>query len=88
MNFVHLHNSRPRNRDHHILLIVTGNTLKESCPNLSLIQMLAREEGLKHNQTDCSGDMVVAFTITEINYLVVSLFFDVVLPFSYLYLWY
>ena len=32
--------------------------------------------------------MVVAVTITETNDLVVSLFFDVVLPFFYLYLWY
>ena len=29
--------------------------------------------------------MVVAFTITEINYLLVNLFFDVVLPLFYLY---
>ena len=29
--------------------------------------------------------MVVAFTITEMNYLMVSQFFDVVVPLSYLY---
>ena len=29
--------------------------------------------------------MVIAFTITRINYLVVSLFGDMVLPLSYLY---
>ena len=32
--------------------------------------------------------MVVVFTITEINYLVVSLFFDLVRVILYLYLWY
>ena len=32
--------------------------------------------------------MVVAFTIEEKNYLLVSIFFDVVLPLSDLYLWY
>ena len=31
--------------------------------------------------------MVVAFTITEINYLLVSLFCNVVLPISNIYLW-
>ena len=39
-------------------------------------------------KTDCSGEMVVAFTITEKNYLMVNLFSDMVLPLSYLYLWY
>ena len=32
--------------------------------------------------------MMVAFTNTETNYLLVHLFFDVVLILSYLYLWY
>ena len=36
MNFMHFHNSHTRNRDHHILLIMTGNTHKESCHKLSL----------------------------------------------------
>ena len=34
------------------------------------------------------GKMVIVFTITEIKYIVVSLFFNVVLDILYLYLWY
>ena len=79
---VSVHNST-RNCDYHILLIMTGNAHKESCHKLSLI--LVREEGLI--KTDGSGKMVVAFTIKN-NYLMVSLFRQLVLPFSYLYLWY
>ena len=45
-------------------------------------------EGIVYIKTDCSDKMVVAFTIKEKNYLLVSLFFDVVLRLSYLYLWY
>ena len=84
MNFMHFHNSCTQNCDHHILLIMTGNAHEESCHKLMLI--LVREKGLKHNHTDGSGEIVVAFTITKINYSVVSLFCDVVLPLSYLYL--
>ena len=36
-------------------------------------------------KTDCSGKMVVAFTIIDINYLMVSLFCQLVLPLSHLY---
>ena len=46
------------------------------------------EQGLYIIKTDSSGKMVVAFTIKEKNYLMVSLFFQLALPFSYLYLWY
>ena len=86
MNFMHFNNSSTRNCDHHILLIMTGNAHKEPCHKLSLI--LVREQGLYIIKTDCSGKMVVAFTIKEINYLKVSLFCDIVLPLSCLYLWY
>ena len=75
------HKSCTHIRDHHIFLIMTGNAHKESCHKLSLI--LVREQGLI--KTDCSGEMVVAFTITEINYLVARLLFVVLLPLSYLY---
>ena len=37
-------------------------------------------------KNDGGGEMVVVFNITEINYLVVSLFFDLVQAISYLYL--
>ena len=63
MNFMHLDNSSTQNCDHHILLIMTGNAHKESCHKLSLI--LVREQGLYIIKTDCSGEMVVAFTIKE-----------------------
>ena len=78
INFMHFHNSWTRNCDHHILFIMTGNAHKEFCPKLLLI--LVSEQGLYRIKTDCSGEMVVAFTIIEINYLMVSLFCDVVLP--------
>ena len=63
INFMHFHNSSTRNCDHHNLLIMTGNAHKESCHKLSLI--LVREQGLRLIKTDCSGEMVVAFTIKE-----------------------
>ena len=62
---------------------MTGNAHKESCHKLLLI--LVREKGLYIIKTDCSGEMVVAFKIIEINYLMVSLLFDEVLPLFYLY---
>ena len=44
MNFTHLHNSCIRNRDHHILLIMTGNAHKESCDKLlSLVLVRDRD---------------------------------------------
>ena len=60
---MHFHSSSTRNCDYHILLILTGNAHKESCPKLSSI--LVREQGLI--KTGCSGKMVVAFTIKEIK---------------------
>ena len=86
MNFMHFHNSSTRNCDHHVLLIMTGNVHKESCHELLLI--LVREQGLYIIKTDCSGEMVVAFKIKEKNYLMVSLFCQLVLRLSYLPLWY
>ena len=84
MNFMYFHNFYTRDRDHHILLIMTGNAHKESCHKLLLI--LVREQGLYIIKTDCSGEMVVACTIKEKNYLMVRLFCQLVLPLSYLYL--
>ena len=86
MNFMHFHNASTRNCDHHVLLIMTGNVHKESCHKLLLI--LVRELGLYIIKTDCSGKMVVAFTIKEKYYLMGSLFCQLALPLSYLYLWY
>ena len=79
MNFTLFHNYCTQNCDHHILLIMTGNALKKSCHKLfSLI--LVREQGLYIIKIDCSGEMVVAFTIKEKNYLMVGLFCQLVLP--------
>ena len=63
MNFMHFHNSSTRNCDHYTLLIMTSNVYKESCHTLSLI--LVREHGLYIIKTDCSGKMVVDFTIEK-----------------------
>ena len=87
MNFIHFHNSCTQKCDHHILLIMPGNADKESCHKL-LSLILVREQGLFIIKTDCSCEMMVAVTIKEKNYLMVSLFCQLVLPLSYLYLWY
>ena len=71
MNFMYFHNSSTRNCDYHILLIMTSNANKDSCHKLSLV--FIGEQGLYIIKTDCSGEMVVAFTITK-NYLMVGLF--------------
>ena len=41
INYMHFHNSCTPNRDHHILLIMTGNAHKESCYKLSSILVRA-----------------------------------------------
>ena len=86
MNFKHFHNSSTLNCDHHILYIMPGNAHKKSCHKYTLI--LVMEQGLYIIKTDCSGEMVLAFAIKEKNYLMVNLFCGVVVPLSYLYLWY
>ena len=43
MNFMHFQNSSTRNRDHHILLIMTGNAHQESCHKL-LSLILVRKQ--------------------------------------------
>ena len=44
--------------------MMTGNACKESCHKLLLI--LVREQGLCIIKTDCSGKMVVVFTIKKL----------------------
>ena len=39
-------------------------------------------------RNDGGGQMMVVFTMTDINYLVVGLFDDLARSLSYLYLWY
>ena len=60
---MHIHNSSTRNCDRYIPLLMTNNAHKESCHKLSLI--LGREQRLYMIKTDCSGKMVVTFTIEE-----------------------
>ena len=61
---MHFHPSSTRNCDHH-LLIMTGNAHKEFWHKLLLI--LVREQGLYIIKTNCSGKILVAFTIKEKN---------------------
>ena len=84
MDFLHFHNFCTPNCHHHILSIIVGNAHKKSCHKLLII--LVRDKEVYIIKTDCSGRMVVAFTIKEKNYLMVSLFCQLMLPFSYLYL--
>ena len=64
MNFMHFRNSSTQNCDHHILLIMTGNAHKKSCHKL-LSLMLVKEQKLYIIKTDCSVEIVVAFTIKK-----------------------
>ena len=69
MNFTHFYNSCTRNGDLFILLIKTGNTLKQRIlPQLSLT-LFKSVKGIDRNtiKTGAGGQMVVAFTITEIS---------------------
>ena len=62
---------------------------KESCHKLtSTLLKSVGDEGLKRSKNDGDGQMLVVFTITELNYIMVSIFCDLVRLFSYLYLWY
>ena len=56
---------------------MTGNAYKQSCHKLWLI--------LKREGIETQSKLMVAFTITRRNYLVVSLFCNMVLPLSYVY---
>ena len=77
---MHFHPSSTRNGDQHILLIVTGNAHKESCHKLLLI--LVREHGLYIVKTNCSGKMLVAFTIKEKNLINGKPIFPISSPFQ------
>ena len=84
MKFMHFHNSCTQNYDHHILLIMTGNANQESYYKLSLI--LVREQGLYIIKTDGIGEVVVAFINKEKKLFKGKPVWQLVLPFSYLYL--
>ena len=87
---MHFHNTCARNSDYLILFIKPGDA-----HNLRMLSHTIFNTFKKFNRGDGNivknnggGEMVVVFTITEINYLVVSIFFDLVQAISYLYLWY
>ena len=71
--------------DHHILLIMTGNAHKESCLKLLLILILVREKGLYMLKLIVATKWWLLSQLKK-NFLLVSLFSDVALPLSYLYL--
>ena len=49
---------------------------------MKLLLIPVREKGLYIVKTDCSDKMVVGFTTKEKSYLLVSVFFNLVLPLS------
>ena len=76
---MHIHNFCVRNGDNLNLLIKTADAHKQKIfPQTTIITSKKYEKGgietLGIVKNDGVGHMVVAFTITEINYLVVSLF--------------
>ena len=71
---MHIHNCCTLNVDN--LLIKNGTAHKQRTLPQTTINTLKKYEGegMKPVKNDGGGQMVVVFTITEINYLTVSLF--------------
>ena len=90
MNFMHFHNFRTRNGDYHIPLIKTGNAHEEKMlpPTIINIFKSVRERDQNKNKIDGCGEMMVAFTMTKIKYLMASIFCELAWSLSYIYLWY
>ena len=90
MNFMHFRKFCTPNGGHDIFLIETANACKERILQQIIINAfkMCERGGLKHSQNEDGGQIVIAFTITELNYFLVSLFCDFLLCFSHLYLWY
>ena len=84
MFFMGIYNSCKLNGNNLCLLIKT-----DKCSNGHNVFTKFNEYkgGLKQDTNDNDGQMLVVFIFTEINYVVVSLFYDLVWPLSYLYLW-
>ena len=87
---MHIHNSYTYSGDHPNLLIKTRNAHKERILPQTTINTFKKcqEEELKHSSKDGGTQMVVVFKITEINYLKISLFCDLVRPLWFFYLRY
>ena len=90
INFMYYFCNFPtRNGDHLILLIKTGNAHEERILPQTIINVFKKclGGGIETQKNDDGGQVVVAFTMTEINYLALSLFCDLVWSLSDLYLW-
>ena len=91
---MYFHNTCTRNSDYLILFTKTGDVHKIGMlsPTIFNVRWVSHQRviwgGRDGNivKNDGGGKMVVVFTVTEINYLVVSLFFDLVRAILYLYL--
>ena len=87
---MHFHNTCTRNSDYLIFFIKTGDAHKKKMLSHTILNTFKKcnweEENIVKNNG--GGEMVVVFTITEINYLVVSIFFDLVRAILYSYLSY
>ena len=85
---MHIHNSCTRNGNNLNLLIKTSRVDKERMLPQTTVSICKKYEGegLKYSENNNCGQMLGVFKLTEINYLVVSPFFDLVRPLSYLYL--
>ena len=84
-----------RNSNYLILFIKTSDAhkirmLSHTIFNKLFLKSVTEGRGGDGNivKNNGGGEMVVVFTITEINYLVASLIFDLVRAILYLYLWY
>ena len=91
--FYVFHNTCTRNSHHLILFIKIGDAHKIKILSETIFNTSKKcnpENGRNRNivKNDGGGVMAIVFAITEINYLVVGLFSDLVRAILYLYLWY
>ena len=90
MFFYGFHNTCIRNSDYLSPFVKTDGAHKIRMLSDTIFNTFKKGRRRNGNivKNDGGGDMVIVFAITEINYLVVSLFFDLVRAILYLYLWY
>ena len=87
--FYAFHNTCTQNSDYLILFIKIDDAHKIRMLSHTIFNTFKKINRRNGNIVKNDyGVMVVVFAITEINYLVVSLFFDLVRAILYLYLWY
>ena len=73
------------NGEHITLSFKTGSSYKQSVISRAIICSLYKVRG-NELKNDGVAKVVVVFTITELNYLLIGLFHDLVCPLSYLFL--